>query len=65
MSIFATIKWDTGDIGSLRMDWSDEKLQEAADFCASTLTDRSIELGWEVLSDLLIMFEEGSKDTRP
>ena len=58
MSIFATIKWDTADIASVRPDWDAEKVEAAAHYASGRLEDRSVELGWDVLDGLLQMFEQ-------
>ena len=34
MSIFATIKWDTADIASVRPDWDAEKVAAAAPYAS-------------------------------
>jgi hypothetical protein len=62
MSIFATIKWDTADIASVRPDWDAEKVEEAAHYASRDLEDRSVEYGWETLDILLQMFEKGDKE---
>jgi len=58
MSVFATIKWDTADIESLREDWDEDKVARAAVYAAKSLCDRSVEEGWTILEILLDMFED-------
>ena len=58
MTIFATIKWDTADIESLREDWDEDKVARAADYARKSLCDRSVEEGWEILEILLDMYED-------
>lgn len=61
MSVFATIKWDTGDIASVRPDWDAEKVEDAASYASGGLVDGSVEQGWVILETLLEMFEMPSK----
>ena len=52
---FATIVWSLEDIKSIRPDWSDEKISAVAQMISRKLEERSVEEGWEILSDLLDM----------
>ena len=52
---FATIVWSLEDIKSIRPDWSDEKVSAVAQMISRKLEERSVEEGWEILSDLLDM----------
>lgn len=55
-NVFATIRWSTQDIKSIRPDWSDERIEAVAFLIRHTLEERSIEEGWSILTDLLDMF---------
>ena len=57
MSIFATIKWDTEDIASVRPDWDVAKVEDAASYASKPLEESCVEQGWESLEVLLDMFE--------
>lgn len=48
-----TITWLPGDIKSLRPDWDIDRCEEWLCENAKRIQDRSIELGWEVIEDLL------------
>jgi len=63
MSVFATIKWDTADIESLREDWDEDKVARAAAYAEKSMCDRSVEEGWEILAVLLSMFEDELKES--
>lgn len=52
---FATIVWSLEDIKSIRPDWSDEKISAVAQMISRKLEERSVEEGWEILSNLLDM----------
>lgn len=52
---YVEIRWCPADVKSIREDWSDEKCMEALDKIAHWFEDRSIELGWEALDNLLNM----------
>ena len=56
-NVFATIKWSTLDIKSIRPDWSDERIEAVAFLIRRTLEERSIEEGWTIMTDLLNMFD--------
>lgn len=58
-----TITWCAEDVKTIHEDWSDEKCIQAIDYAAKTLTSRSIELGWDVLEDLVSMFEDDNQAT--
>lgn len=51
--IEVVIKWAPGDVETLRPDWSLEQCEEALENMAKHLKDRSIELGWEIMEELL------------
>ena len=53
MEKYVTISWCPADIKELRPDWSDEQCMQALAHIGGYLEDRSIELGWEVIEDLL------------
>lgn len=55
---YVTISWCPTDIKSLHEDWSDEKCMDALSEIAGMLEDRSIELGWEVIENLLDYYED-------
>ena len=57
-NVFATIRWSTDDIKSVRPDWTDERVEAVAFLIRRTLEERSIEEGWTILTDLLDMFDE-------
>lgn len=48
-----SIVWTTPDIEEIRPEWSADKVQEAAGRVAKHLQDRSTEVGWRILDDLL------------
>jgi len=62
MSIFATIKWDTKDIASIRPDWYVAKVEDAASYARKPLEESCVEQGWESLEVLLDIFEQDRKD---
>lgn len=51
-----SIDWVTDDIKELR-NYSPERLSEAVNYVRKGLQDRSTEEGWEILEDLLWMFD--------
>jgi len=53
MRFFAEVKWTPGDIQTLKPDWSDEQAKEWLEKNARAIRDRLVELGWEVIEDLL------------
>jgi hypothetical protein len=55
MEKYVTISWCPADVKAIRPTWSDNKCMEMLDIVSSYLEDRSIELGWEVLENLLDM----------
>lgn len=55
--IFATVKWHETDIQSLRPYWDTVKIKKAAQYAKRQLEDQSVEYGWQVLEELLIMLE--------
>ena len=52
-NVFATIRWSTEDIKSVRPDWTDERVEAVAFLIRRTLEERSIEEGWTILTDLI------------
>ena len=48
-----TITWLWGDIQSLRPTWTQEQCEEWLDDHWRSIQDRSIEMGWDVIADLL------------
>lgn len=57
-----TITWEVEDIKSLRPNWSEDKCEEVLGEISGQLEDRSIELGWEVIEDLLNMDYEDEEE---
>ena len=51
---YVTIKWTPQDLVNA-YDFDEDKAMEVLDRIAETLEDRSIELGWEIIDDLLAM----------
>jgi RecA-family ATPase len=47
------IRWLAEDIQQLRPDWSLDKCEAVLEKVGRALTDRSIEVGWEILEVLL------------
>ena len=47
------IIWSWEDVRKLRPRWSRKHCEEALDRISRRLVDRSIEVGWEVMEDLL------------
>lgn len=58
MSFVCSIIWCDEDIQSLRPEWPSERIEAAGRYVAKGLRDRSTEEGWQILEDLLDMFEE-------
>ncbi len=52
------IKWVAEDIQQLRPDWSLEDCEAVLEKFGRALTDRSIEVGWEILEVLLGMEDD-------
>lgn len=50
---FAKVVWQAGDIQALRPNWTDEKAEKWLESNQRHLQDRLVELGWEVIEDLL------------
>lgn len=50
---YATVSWTIEDVQSLRPDWSDERCEEFLVNNENDIADRLVELGWEVLQDLI------------
>ncbi len=49
----AKIGWRAEDVKTIRPKWSLKRCEEELGFIENRLQDRTIELGWEVLQDLL------------
>jgi hypothetical protein len=52
------IKWVAEDIQQLRPDWSLDDCEAVLEKFGRALTDRSIEVGWEILEVLLGMEDD-------
>jgi len=50
---FADVVWSPDDVKTIRPTWSKERCEDELDIVENRLRDRTIELGWEVLEDLL------------
>lgn len=48
-----TIEWCWEDVRELRPGWTEEQCEEGLQSIQKYLVDRSVELGWEVMADLL------------
>ena len=55
MEKYVTISWCPTDVKAARPDLTDAECMEALEKVGGVLEDRSIELGWEVLENLLYM----------
>jgi len=55
------IKWSAEDIQQLRPDWALDYCEEVLEKFGRALTDRSIEVGWEIMEVLLSMEEDEQK----
>lgn len=62
MEKYAEVAWCPADIKALNEHWSDEKCQEMLFKISSYLEDRLIELGWQVMEDLLDLFTEDEEE---
>ena len=60
---YAEMSWSVEDIASLKPEWSEKRAEEFLYNNQNRLRDRLIELGWEVMDDL-IWFEEDERDER-
>lgn len=52
------ISWAWDDVQHCKPDWSEERCQTALGICSKVLISRSIEEGWQILSDLLSICED-------
>ena len=50
---YAKVEWTADDVKSIRMDWSMERCEEELHGIEKRLQERTIELGWDVMDDLL------------
>lgn len=57
MEKYVVTSWCPADVKELT-GWSDEKCQEMLFKVSNYMEDRLIELGWQVLEDLLDMYNE-------
>lgn len=51
------VVWAPDDVATLRPEWDEARCADELDKAKRYFTDRSIELGWEVLEDLLPLTE--------
>jgi len=51
------IIWTIEDIKTKHPDWSDDKCQEALEYCREYLQEISIERGWEIIDTEICEFE--------
>jgi len=49
----ANITWVAGDVQTLKPDWTIEQCEDWLSTNAKYIEARSVELGWEVIEDLL------------
>ena len=59
---YVETSWCPADVKALYEHWSDEKCQDMLFKVANYLEDRLIELGWQVLEDLIAMQEDIDED---
>jgi len=52
-SEYAKVVWLAEDVHTIRPTWTIEKCEEALSIAEKHLRDRTIEIGWTVLDDLL------------
>lgn len=50
---YALVQWAIADIKAIRPNWTDEQCAEWLDENEGHIQDRMIEIGWEVIKDLL------------
>lgn len=50
---YAIVSWTVEDVQTLRPDWSDQKCEEWLYANQRYIQDRLVELGWQVIEDLL------------
>jgi hypothetical protein len=50
---FATVTWTAEDVQELRPAWNTEKCEEFLEDNARRIQDRLVQLGWEVIENLL------------
>ncbi len=50
---YANVSWHPSDVQSLRPNWSLKKCEEELSKNAKYIQERMVELGWEVIEDLL------------
>jgi hypothetical protein len=52
---YAKVVWRAEDVQSIKSDWSLQKCEEWLQYNERRISDRLIELGWEVIDTLLTM----------
>lgn len=59
-----TIEWSIEDIEGLEFasSWNEEKCERYLDYIENALQDRSIELGWDIIDNLLEDFLKENPD---
>lgn len=62
MEKYVVTSWCPADVKAINEHWSDEKCQEMLFKVSNYMEDRLIELGWEVLEDLLNMYDDEDED---
>lgn len=50
---YAKVVWLAGDVQSLRPEWSEDQCKQWLAENEGTIQDRMVEIGWEVIEDLL------------
>lgn len=53
MNYYAKVVWTVDDILTLKPDWTDEQAEEWLACNQKYIQDRLVEVGWEVIEDLL------------
>lgn len=53
-----TIVWCAGDVPTVRPDWDEDKCKDFLAYAKKSMIDRSVEMGWGIMSDLADMYEE-------
>lgn len=51
--VYASVRWLPEDVQALRPEWSLEQCAEWLDNNSRHIEDRLVELGWDVINDLL------------
>ena len=50
---YAHVRWHPGDVLTLKPDWTEEQAEEWLSENEKYFRDRLVELGWQVMEDLL------------